>query len=279
MKRILPLLLLPIVALGLLSCSKKQAETAKETKTTAQEPAVKPLVVGMELAYPPFEMTDPQGKPAGISVDLAQGIANYLGRPLKIENIPFDGLIPALKTGSIDLIISSMTATSEREQSIDFSDRYLRTGLALLVATNSDIGGLRGPLPDEGDGRTFAVKLGTTGEAFAKERLGRAQIHVLKEESACVLEVIQGRVDAFIYDQMSVYRNWERNKETTRPMLETFQIEDWAIGIRKGNDELRAKVNEFLTEFRNDGGFDRLGEKYLSDMKRVFEEFGYDFVF
>ena len=60
------------------------------------------LVVGMELAYPPFEMTDAAGKPSGISVDLATDLGNYLGRPVIVENMAFDGLIPALKTGKVD---------------------------------------------------------------------------------------------------------------------------------------------------------------------------------
>ena len=68
------------------------------------------LVVGMELAYPPFEMTDPQNRPTGVSADLAKALAKYLGKELEIQNLPFDGLIPALKTGKINLIISSMTS-------------------------------------------------------------------------------------------------------------------------------------------------------------------------
>ena len=65
----------------------------------------------MELAYPPFEMTDEQGRPDGISVALAEALGKFLGREVEIQNTAFDGLIPALKTGKIDLIISSMTAT------------------------------------------------------------------------------------------------------------------------------------------------------------------------
>src|SRR5262245_39564495 len=75
------------------------------------------LVVGMELNYPPFEQVDTQGKPAGISVEMAHALGTFLGRKVRIENIPFDGLIPALKTGKIDVIISSMTETPERAQS------------------------------------------------------------------------------------------------------------------------------------------------------------------
>ena len=95
--------------------------------------AAPPLRVGMELSYPPFEMVDPRGEPAGVSVRLARSLGDHLGRDVRIENIAFDGLIPALKTGRIDCIISSMTATPERSKSIAFSEPYLKTGLALLV--------------------------------------------------------------------------------------------------------------------------------------------------
>src|SRR5437764_2680064 len=91
------------------------------------------LIIGMELNYPPFEMVDPGGQPSGISVEMARALGKYLGREIRIENMPFDGLIPALKTSKIDLIISSMTATPERAHSIDFSDPYLRTGICLLI--------------------------------------------------------------------------------------------------------------------------------------------------
>src|SRR5689334_13126727 len=86
--------------------------------------ATQPLVVGMELSYPPFEMTDTSGNPDGVSVQLAKELARALGRPVEIRNMAFEGLIPALKTGKIDLIISSMTVTAERAHSIDFSDPY-----------------------------------------------------------------------------------------------------------------------------------------------------------
>ena len=99
----------------------------------------RPLTVGMELDYPPFEMKSTAGEPSGISVELARALGDYLHRPVAIENIPFDGLIPALKTGKIDLVISSMTATPERAQSIDFSAPYARTGICLLVRKDSPI--------------------------------------------------------------------------------------------------------------------------------------------
>lgn len=235
-----------------------------------------PLVVGMELAYPPFEMTGPNGKPAGVSVDLAGALADYLGRPLKIENMPFDGLIPALKTGSIDLVLSSMTDTDERRQSIDFSKPYLKTGLAILAGKTRPVTAIEDLNFPE---RTVVVKLGTTAELYARDHLTNATLTVLKEESACALEVIQGKADAFLYDQMSIYQHWRRNQDTTQALLDPFKKEQWAIGVRKGQDELREQVNQFLRDFQARGGFAELADRHLHDMKTAFDELGYPFVF
>jgi polar amino acid transport system substrate-binding protein len=234
------------------------------------------LVVGMELAYPPFEMTDARGAPAGLSVDLACALAESLGRKLVIENVPFAGLIPALKSGKIDLVISSMTATEERARSIDFSDPYLKTGLCLLVNARSDIRSI-----GEADqpGRAIAVKQGTTGHAYATERVKSARLLVLDKETACVLEVVQGKADAFIYDQMSTYEHWRRNPDTTRAILTPFQTESWAIGIRKGNDALRGQANQFLADFHARGGFEELGNRYLKQQQDAFKQMGIPFFF
>ena len=234
------------------------------------------LIVGMELNYPPFEMIDPEGRPAGISVEIAGALAKYLGLPLKIENIPFDGLIPALKTGKIDLIISSMTATAERSQSIDFSDPYLRTGLCLLVSSRASIRSIEDA---DQPGHVIAVKQGTTGQLYAKMHLTHARVLALDKEDACVLEVVQGKAQAFIYDQLSVLEDWRRNKETTNALLKPFQEENWAIGIRKGDDRMKAKANAFLKEFRAAGGFNRLGEKYLKEQEDTFHKLGIPLLF
>lgn len=236
--------------------------------------AAQPLIVGMELAYPPFEMTDTAGNPDGVSVQLAKELGKALGRPVEIKNIAFDGLIPSLKTGKIDLIISSMTATAERARSIDFSEPYLTTGLCLLLGKSVSATGIAGL---DRPGRTIAVKKGTTGHMYAADHIKQASVLVLDKEAAAVLEVVQGKADAFIYDQMSTFQNYQRNKEMTRAILTPFQTESWAIGIRKGNDELRVKINRFLAEFRRSGGFDRLGDRYLKEEKEAFRRLGYPF--
>ncbi|MEI6492885.1 MAG: transporter substrate-binding domain-containing protein, partial [Verrucomicrobiota bacterium] len=131
------------------------------------------LVVGMDLSYPPFETIDASGNPTGVSVDLAKALGEHLGKPVRIENIPFTGLIPSLKTGKIDCVISSMTDTPERRTSISFSDPYLTIGLALLVAKGSPV---RGIADVDQPGKSLAVRQGTTGEVWARANLKKAKL-------------------------------------------------------------------------------------------------------
>jgi polar amino acid transport system substrate-binding protein len=78
---------------------------------------------------------------------------------------------------------------------------------------------------------------------------------------------------------MSVFKHWQRHRDTTAALLKPFQEEQWAIGIRKGNEALAAKVNAFLAAFRAAHGFDRLADKYLKEQKEAFQEMGIPFYF
>jgi polar amino acid transport system substrate-binding protein len=242
----------------------------------AVAPAAEPLRVGMELSYPPFEMTDQAGRPTGVSVRLAEALAKDLGRELVIENVAFDGLIPALKTGKIDCIISSMTATPERARSIAFSEPYLKTGLAMLVAKSSPV---ESATDLDAPGRVVAVKKGTTGHHYAATAIKRARLLVLDKESAAVMEVAQGKADAFIYDSLSVYRSHARHPDTTRPLLRPFREETWAVGLRRGDDDLKRQVDEFLERFRARGGFETLGDEFLAEEKAFFKRESIPFYF
>jgi polar amino acid transport system substrate-binding protein len=229
------------------------------------------LRVGMELTYPPFETQTPSGEPDGISVKLAEALAADLRRPLKIVPMEFSGLIPALKSGSIDLVISSMTATDERRESINFSDPYAFTGLALLVGKNSDVQSiedLRSP------GKRLAVKSSTTSEAWVRKNLPDAKVTAFTDDAACVLEVAQGRADGFIYDQLSILRYQRKNPDSTRALLKPFTEESWAVGISKKNGELLEMTNAFLSRFRAEGGLEKLTDQYLKEEKTALEEQG-----
>lgn len=238
--------------------------------------ADKPLVVGMDMSYPPFEMRDTSGAPSGVSVDLARALGEFLHRPVQIENVPFAGLIAALKTGRLDVVISSMTATAERAQSMDFSEPYLKTGLCLLVGAKTDIQSIADV---DRAGRSVTVVKGTTGHLYAVQQIKKARVLVLDQPASCTLEVAQGKADAFIFDQLSTLANWRKNPDTTRAILTPFQAEGWAVGLRKGNDALRTQVNAFITDNQKNGGFEKLGDKWLAEQKAEFQKLGVPFVF
>ncbi len=234
------------------------------------------LTVGMEMSYPPFEFKNEKSEPDGVDVRIAEALAQYLKLPLKLEEYSFDGLIPALQAGQIDLVISAMTATDFRRKSIDFSDAYVHTAIAMLVQKNSQIKSvedLKKP------GAKVAAKIATTGESYAREFLPQAALSVYDDEVNCVLEVGQGRADAFIYDQLSIYGHAKKNASTTKAILTPIREEDWAVGIKKGNDSLRLKVNAFIKEFRDKGELEKLADKYLVEERKMLQDMGAPFIF
>ena len=231
----------------------------------------KPLVVGMELAYPPFETTDKYGNPSGFSVDMASDLGKYLDRKIIIENMSYGGLIPALRTEKIDIILSSMSITDRRKKAINFSDPYAKSNLAILANQNS---GIKDPMDLNKKGIKIAVKKGTTGHVVAIKTFPKADLLVFDKESACILEVTQGKVDAFIYDPLTILKNWKKNKNTTEPILKSFEKtpQYWAIAYSKNNNNLGKKINDFIKVYKNNGSLDRLADKYLAEPKEEFEK-------
>lgn len=237
-----------------------------------------PLKVGMELAYPPFEMSTKEGKPSGVSVEFAYALGKHLGREVVIENIAWDGLIPSLKTKKIDVIISSMTITPERQKSIAFSIPYAQSNLAILTHTQS---GVESIADLNQKGKKVGVKKGTTGDIYAKKYLTNASILVFDKENAATLEVIQKKVDGFLYDQLTIYQNWEKHPKTTRALLKPFQEtpEYWGVALRQEDRELKKQVDEFIVQAKKDGTFDALSKKYLTQARETFDKMGIPFFF
>ena len=194
-----------------------------------------------------------------------------------VENIAFDGLVPALVTGKIDMIMSSMTITDARRQTVDFSEPYANAMLALLTKKDASIKSI-----DDlnASGRTLAVKIGSTGHLYAQKHLTKATVTALADESACVMEVASGKADGFIYDQLTIYRNQQKNPETTQALFIPFQnVEPWGVAVRKGDTKLKEALDKFIADYRADKGFEKLTEKHLADEKAAFDKLGFTWFF
>ena len=223
-------LILPFIALLLIfsGCSNNDSDESVTAdsginRETAEE-VVLPLKVGMELAYPPFEMTDTDGNPAGISVDIVKAFGEYLGRPVEIENIAWDGLIPSLKTGKVDMVLSSMTITEERKESVDFSDPYCKSFLTMLIAKDSPVL----EFPDlNNPGRVVAVRKGTSAHIYSREHLPK-------------------RKSGYLIRKAPVFLKWYRVKQT-RFYTISFQISETGKKTEKQPDLILRLFRKILS--------------------------------
>lgn len=233
--------------------------------------------VGMELKYPPFETKDENGDPKGASVDLAYALGDYLGQEVEIVDTPYPSLIPSLMSQEIDVIISSMTITPARAKKVDFSIPYTNSQLMMLVHEDSKVESHK----DLNDADvTIVSKTGTIGALWAKDNAPQANIKNVEEESTAVLEVSQGKGDVFIYDPLSIIRHHNNYPDSTRAILEPLpNTKGWGIAMRKGQDDLRKKINEFIRTAKKDGTYERIREKHLQNKIEEFEKYGLDFFF
>ena len=137
-----------------------------------------------------------------------------------------------------------------------FSDPYAGAAGYLVNSGSST------KVPMSESGGIKVAKNRSTGYFYAQEHLPNAQIIALSDESACVTEVSQGKADAFIYDQLTIYRNWQAHPDTTKAVFIPFQdVEYWGCAVAKGNSELCGQINEFIKKYTDEGGWDELTEK------------------
>ncbi len=224
------------------------------------------LIVGTEVQFFPFEYADTNGRPIGFDVDLAEIAARELGVEIEIKDMEWSGLIPALLGGKIDMIISGMSRTPARAKTVSFTQPYFEAGLCALISNKrarevSEIAQLNA------EGRILAVKLGTTGDLVTARLFPKAEVKRFKEETACVLEVVSGRADAFIFDKLSIGRHQAQNPETTHAILKPFTYEPYSIAIRSGDSDFLNWLNIFLETIKSDGRYQELQKKYFNDLQ------------
>lgn len=238
----------------------------------------KPFVVGMELEYPPFETIDKNGKPMGVSIDMARELGKSLGREVVIENISYPGLIPALVSGKVDAVISSMTINKQRAKKVDFSDAYTTSQLVMLAHKDSRV---NSPRNLNNSDVNVAVKAGTIGALWIDSNAPMATVRSFDKESQAVLDVAQGKSDILIYDPLSVVKYNKRYPNTTKTIMEPLpNTNGWGVAIRKGQPTLLKKINTFISNAKIDGTFDKIREEHLQEKAQEFEkETGLKFFF
>ena len=195
----------------------------------------------------------------GFDVDIIRAIGRTAGFSVKVENIPFDGLIPALKTRTIDIAINDIGITAERAKSVDFSDRYYIAGMGIVVAKGYQ--GIQSAKDLEG--KRLAVTIGSTGEIAAK-RIPHAQVRVFNTLSDCFLELINNGVDAVLNDiPTNDYYAVTAGAGKVDSLSISLAAEDLGIAVKKGRKDLLEKINKGLASLKASGEFTAIYKKWF----------------
>lgn len=210
------------------------------------------LVIATEAEFRPFEWVEPSGKVVGFDIDLAQAVADALGVRLEVRNVKFDSILSELRQGLADLVVSGMTVTPERAQSVRFSQPYFFTVTALLL-NRASAGTVASAKELDDPARRVAVKEGTTGEQSARAMLPRARLVSHKTENGAALDVAEGRADAFLYDLHSVEQHHAQHPDRTVLLRTPVTVEAYAVAGRLEDGDLMARVDATLEAMRKDG--------------------------
>ena len=222
------------------------------------------LRVCTEPAYMPFEMTDKRGQIIGFDPDLAALMSKELGAAkLELISTAWDGIIPALITDKCDIIMSGMTITDERKEKVSFTDPYMLIGQTVLVRKDlaEKVKSYRDlNKPDY----KIASKLGTTGEIAAKKYIPKAKYFSYETEAEAVMETVNGKVDAFIYDApYNLVANAQRGEGKLVFLDKPFTDEPIGWAIAKGDPEFLEAINGFLAKIKKEGAHEKLYQKWF----------------
>lgn len=233
---------------------------ATMTATTAQADTYK---VGTHPTFAPFEFSDLDGTIIGFDLDIINAIAKVNGDEITIESMPFDGLIPSILTGNLDIIISGMTITDARKKRVEFSEGYYDSNLSIIIKkdkadtyTNADA--LKG--------QPICVQIGTTGHAFANT-LSPDNIKAMNNEPDAILELNNGGCEAVINDRpVNLYYLKKAELGNLIDIVDPKfkeSVDKFGIAVRKGNTDLINKINQGLAKLKESGELDQIHLKWF----------------
>ena len=278
MKKLLALLLALGLVFALAACGNGDSEnsqTPSENVTESQEPAASDeggatgdygefttieegkLIMSTNAAFPPYEMTTDDGGFEGIDVEIAQAIAEKLGLELQIDDMDFTAALEAVQAGMSDMAMAGITVNEERLAVMDFSDTYATGVQVVIVKEGSDV-----TLDNLGE-QLIGVQNGTTGWQFCSDEFGDDHVSAFDNGITAVQALMQDQVDCVVIDQGPAEVFVSENAGLT--ILETeYAVEDYAIGVAKGNEGLLNAINTALAELQADGTIQSIIDKYIT---------------
>ena len=220
---------------------------------------VEKLYVGTNAEFYPFEYLE-DGKIVGFDAELIEAIGKKLNKEIIWKNMAFDGLLPALQSKKIDVIIAGMTATPERKKFVNFSDPYFVSNQMIIVNTDDkkskDITSYE-TLPNHSVG----VVLGYTGDV-AVSKLENVDVQRFNGASEAIMSLKAKKVQAVVIDSEPA-KNYVKNNKGLKLISTDIAKEEYSIAVSKENKKLAEDINSAYKELVNDGTFEKLITKYF----------------
>ena len=209
------------------------------------------LYVGTNAEFEPFEYRDGDNI-VGFDIDLINEIAKIIKQDIEVVDMAFDGLLPALQSKKIDIIIAGMTADEERKKFVNFTDPYYSTQQSILVhKDNKDIYSF-----DNLEGKNVGVVLGFTGDLIVSA-MSNVNAQKYGATSEAILALKSKKVDAVVLDYEPASKYFDQNNDL-KLIITDSKSEEYAIAMRKEDTELLKKVNDALNTIKENGTYDML---------------------
>lgn len=255
-----------LAGLVLVACGKQEppapASTAAEPAASAPAPAAKVYVVGTDAAYAPFESQNEKGEIVGFDIDVVKAVAQKAGMEVKFVNTPWEGIFNTLAQGDRDFLVSAITITDERKQTMDFSSPYFDAQQLMAVKKDSKIAKF-----DDLKKLKVGVQNGTTGDEVVTKLQGKDSTNIKRFESTplALKELEAGGVDAVVADNGVVVHYVANNPTSNFKTLadSSFAAEQYGLAVKKGNTELLAKLNKGLADIKSDGTYNTIYTSYF----------------
>lgn len=214
------------------------------------------LVMANGGAFPPFGYVE-NGTMVGFDIDLGNEVARRLGVQPKWEKIDFSGLIPALNSKRVDVLVTAMTWTAERAQRITFSSPYYNSGIAGGAKPAANI-------VKAGDiaGKVVAVQIGSAGERFVRDLGTAKEVKTYNDFLLAFADVEAGRADVVVNTLPTVRYNAAR-RPSKLAVSETWDKRDVGINTRMDDTRLLEAVNAVLADLKREGFLDKLDAKWF----------------
>jgi polar amino acid transport system substrate-binding protein len=223
------------------------------------------LLVGTAASMPPMSMTTKTGDIIGLEPDLAGEIANAMGVQLKLVDIPFPDLLPALQAGRVDLVMSSMGMTSKRNLKVAFVGPYFVSGKSLLTKTKTLLS-VEDPSDVNKPSTTLVALRNSTSQTFAEEVIPQAKLILTDKYDEAVSMVIQGTADALVADYpicvISVFRYPD---EELASLVTPLTYEPIGVAMPANDPLLVNWMQNFLASFEDSGELEALKKDWFED--------------